>query len=466
MSQINRLFLLILSFSLFGAALSGQNDADARYLKDIHDQVLSEGACYDWLYHLSENIGGRLAGSPGSDLAIQYTYKVLSTIADTVYLQECKVPYWERGEKESVKIIYPDRKPLEIGGLALGNSVGSGSAGITGRVIEVQSLDEVRQLGRKNIQGKIVFYNRPMDPTKIRTFQAYGGAGDQRVNGPAVAAEYGAIGTVVRSLTLQLDDAPHTGVTRYKDGITKIPAVAISTLDANALSESLTNNSDIQLRIETHSKMVEADRTSYNVIAEIKGSTYPEEIILVGGHLDAWDVGGGAHDDGAGCVHSMQVLATLKALDYAPKRTLRCVLFMNEENGLGGGLAYAEASNNANEYHMAAIESDAGGFSPNGFSCDGDQAVFANFYRQVTGWEPLLNPYMLQLNTGGSGADISPLKSQGGLLVGLRPDSQRYFDFHHTAKDRIEAVHKRELELGAAAMTSLVYLLDKYGLKK
>ncbi len=460
------LFPFILIFSLLGGTIKGQNDADARFLKDIHDQILSDGECYDWLYHLSENIGGRLAGSPASDLAIQYTYDVLNTIADTVYLQECKVPYWERGKPESVKIIYPDQKPLEIGGLALGNSVGSGSEGVTGKIIEVQSLDEVRALGREHIEGNIVFYNRPMDPTKIRTFHAYGGAGDQRVNGPAVAAEYGAIATVVRSVTLQLDDAPHTGVTLYKEGVPKIPAVAISTIDANHLSEVLSDDSRVQLRIETHSQMVEAARTSYNVIAEIKGSTHPEEIILVGGHLDSWDVGGGAHDDGAGCVHSMQVLASLKALNYKPKRTLRCVLFMNEENGLGGGLAYADASNNANEYHMAAIESDAGGFSPNGFSCDGEEAVFANFYRQITTWEPLLNPYMLQLNTGGSGADISPLKSQGGILIGLRPDSQRYFDFHHTAKDRIEAVHKRELELGGAAMTSLVYLLDKYGLKK
>ena len=466
MSHISFLFHLILIFNLFGTYIQGQNDTDARYLKDIHDKVLTDGQCYDWLYHLSENIGGRLAGSPASDLAIQYTYKILNTIADTVYLQECKVPYWERGKKESVKILYPDRKPLEIGGLALGNSIGSGPDGVLGKIIEVQSLDEVRKLGRKNVEGNIVFYNRPMDPTKIRTFHAYGGAGDQRVNGPAVAAEYGAIGIVVRSLTLLLDDEPHTGVTLYKDGVPKIPAVAISTMDANLLSESLNKDSSLRLRIETHSKMLEETRTSYNVVAEIKGSTYPKEIILVGGHLDSWDVGGGAHDDGAGCVHSMQTLATLKALNYVPKRTLRCVLFMNEENDLGGGLAYAEASNKANEYHMAAIESDAGGFSPNGFSCDGDEADFANFYRQVTTWEPLLNPYMLQLNTGGSGADISPLKSQGGLLVGLRPDSQRYFDFHHTAKDRIKAVHKRELELGAAAITSLVYLLDKHGLKK
>lgn len=459
-------FVIIILLAIHALTLSAQDDGDARFLKAIHDQILSEGSCYDWLYHLSENIGGRLAGSHGAQRAVNYTYDELLSIADTVYLQECEVPYWERGDQETVQLIFRDRQPLDIGGLALGNSIGTGRAGIQGSIIEVHSLDEVRDLGREQIAGKIVFFNRPMDPTKIKTFEAYGGAGDQRVNGPAVAAEYGAIGVIVRSLTLALDDVPHTGVTRYKEGIPQIPAVAISTIDANHISQLLEQGTPLELHLKTHCRMVDQARPAHNVVAEIRGSTHPEEIILVGGHLDAWDVAGGAHDDGAGCVHSMQVLATLRALDYTPKRTLRCVLFMNEENGLGGALAYAAASNEAQEYHMAAIESDAGGFSPNGFSCDAQDAVFADYYRQITAWSPLLEPYMLQLEIGGSGADINPLKPQGGLLMGLRPDSQRYFDYHHTENDRIDAVHKRELELGAAAMTSMVYLLDKYGIKK
>ena len=346
---------------------------------------------------------------------------------------------------------------------ALGNSIGTGFKGVEGPVIQVKSLDEVKELGYENIAGKVVFYNRPMDPTQIRTFYAYGGAADQRVNGPAVAAEYGAVGTIVRSLTTLVDDVPHTGVTRYKEGIPKIPAVAISTKDANQLSRYM-NLSDVSIYIETHCEMVDPAKESFNVVAEIKGSEHPEEIILVGGHLDSWDIGGGAHDDGAGCVHAMEVINTLNKLGYRPKRTIRCVLFMNEENGLGGGLAYAAASNKKNEFHMAAIESDAGGFSPRGFSCDASDAVFAPLYKQLTAWTSLLEPYGLHFSKGGSGADINPLKDQNGLLMGLRPDSQRYFDFHHTKNDKIIAVNERELKLGAAAMTSLVYLLDNYGL--
>ncbi len=458
--------LFVLSLVLITLPLLGQNDEDARFIRSIHDHSLTDSKCYAWLTHLSEHIGGRLAGSPESEAAIRYTYEELLKIADTVYLQPCTVPYWSRGQKESVQIVNKAGQRQEIGGLALGNSISTGSAGIQGNIIEVHSLEEVRQLGKSNISGKIVFFNRPMDPTKIKTFQAYGGAGDQRVNGPAVAAEYGAIAAVVRSLTLQTDDVPHTGVTRYKEGIPKIPAIAISTMDADLLSTLLSEGQSPQIFIRTDCKMIDPDKASYNVIAEIRGSQFPEEIILVGGHLDSWDVGGGAHDDGAGCVHSMQVLETLRTLQYKPKRTLRCVLFMNEENGLGGGRAYAEASNQAGEYHMAAIESDAGGFTPRGFSFDGLEENFVHLFRQVVAWEPLLDTYMLDLDKGGSGADINPLKSQGGLLVGLRPDSQRYFDFHHTANDRIDAVNKRELQLGAAAMTSLVYLLDHYGLNQ
>jgi hypothetical protein len=468
--HINHLVMrLLLTFYviLFSyVTITAQSDEDARMIKSIHDNILTEGDCYDWLYHLSEKIGGRLAGSVSSIEAVNYTAEVLSQFSDTVYKQDCKVPYWTRGAAEVVTITNLDTdEDKSLDALALGNSVGTGNSGVEAPVIEVQTLDEVRALGREGIAGKIVFYNRPMDPTQIKTFFAYGGAADQRVNGPAVAAEYGAVGALVRSLTTLTDDVPHTGVTRYKEGVPKIPAVAISTMDADRLSAHL-KHKEIIVRVETHSQMVDTQKPSYNVVAEIKGSTYPDEIILVGGHIDSWDVGGGAHDDGAGCVHAMEVLNTVQKLNYQPKRTIRCVLFMNEENGLGGGLAYAAASNQNGEYHMAAIESDAGGFSPRGFSCDATDEAFAPLYRQVIEWESLLEPYGLHLSKGGSGADINPLKDQKGLLFGLRPDSQRYFDYHHTRNDRIEAVNERELKLGAAAMTSLVYLLDNHGLTK
>lgn len=441
-----------------------QGDEDALFIKRIHDRILSNGSCYSWLSHLSEEIGGRLAGSSEAELAIAYTKEVLGNYADTVYLQPCKVPHWVRGRQEVVNITsMPGGSIMSLGGLALGNSIGTGPKGIEAEIVEVRSLDEVRNLGFDGISGKIVFFNRPMDPTQIRTFYAYGGAADQRVNGPAVAAEYGAIGAVVRSLTTSLDNVPHTGVTRYTDGGRQIPAVAISTKNADLLSKLLKNN-PVKLYIETHCKMSEVEKDSYNVIAEIRGSSRPDSIILVGGHLDSWDVGGGAHDDGAGCVHSMQVFQTFKQLNYRPRSTLRCVLFMNEENGLGGGRAYAAQSEENKEFHMAAIESDAGGFTPRGFSVDANDAIFPGLFRQLTQWNSLLEPYFLSLTKGGSGADISPLKKQNGLLMGFRPDSQRYFDFHHTRNDRIEAVNERELKLGAAAITSMVYLIDKYGL--
>jgi carboxypeptidase Q len=260
-----------------------------------------------------------------------------------------------------------------------------------------------------------------------------------------------------------LDDIPHTGVTVYADSTSMIPGIAISTLSAEKLSISI-KKGVTQLYLKTNCKMLGL-RPAPNVIGEIRGSVFPDEIILVGGHLDSWDIGQGAHDDGAGCMQSIEVLRLLISIGYQPQRTIRCVLFSNEENGLVGGKSYATISNEKKEFHLAAIEADAGGFTPRGFSFEADTSVLKSYYKQVSRWLPILESYGLYFEIGGSGADISPLKAQKGLLIGLRPDGQRYFDFHHTAGDTIENVHKRELELGAAAMASLVFLIDKYGLK-
>jgi len=466
MNKIRTSFLGIFCLLISYLPAQEQNiDTDAFFIRKIYDKALTEGKCYEWLTHLSTKIGGRLAGSPQAAAAVEYTRQMLDSMnLDSVWLQPCMVPHWVRGEKEQVRIVNSKAiGTLDIGGLALGNSVGTPNEGLTASVIEVHSLDEVEKLGREHIEGKIVFYNRPMDPKQFRTFNAYGGAVDQRGYGPARAAKYGAVATLVRSMTTRLDDIPHTGVTVYEENGKKIPAVAISTKDANLLSRLL-DKEDVNVFIRTTCQTFE-DAPSFNVIGEIKGSEKPDEIILIGGHLDSWDVGGGAHDDGAGCSHAMDVIQLLKRMNYRPKRTIRCVLFMNEENGLAGGLKYAEVSNNKKEYHLAAIESDAGGFTPRGFSCDGEKAIFTTKFKKLIDWLPLLEPYGLYLQKGGSGADISPLKSQNGLLIGFRPDSQRYFDYHHTAIDTIDAVNKRELELGAAAITSLVYLIDKYGLE-
>lgn len=454
--------LLVCCFSALRAQESN-NEEDAFYIRTIYDKALTEGQCYQWLEHLTTDIGGRLAGSPQAAAAVEYTRQMLDTLGlDTVWLEPCMVPHWVRGNPEQVRIVNSQTMgSIDLPALALGNSVGTPKEGLVAEVVEVKSLDEVDRLGKRGIEGKIVFFNRPMNPTQIRTFNAYGGAVDQRVNGPARASRYGAVATLVRSMTTKLDDVPHTGVTVYNDD-PPIPALAISTNAAETLS-ALLKKEKIRIFISADCKKL-ADKLSYSVVGEIRGKEKPEEIILVGGHLDSWDVGSGAHDDGAGCVHSIEVLRILKSLDYQPKRTIRCVLFMNEENGLAGGLSYAATSNKKKEFHLAAIESDAGGFTPRGFSVDGDPGIFNDRFKKVIEWFPLLEAYNLSFNKGGSGADISPLKSQKGLLFGFRPDSQRYFDYHHTAADNMDAVNKRELELGAAAITSLVFLIDKYGL--
>lgn len=460
-----RLFTLLgVIFSLSLSAQSGKSlDQDAFFIRSIYDQALTKGHAYDWLNYLTERIGGRLSGSPQAAAAVEYTRQELMALGlDTVYLQECMVPYWVRGDKEQVRIVNSLKLgSIDLNALALGNSEGTGPSGVTAEVIEVKSLAEVDSLGEE-VRGKIVFYNRPMDPTQINTFYAYGGAVDQRGFGPATAAKYGALAAIVRSMTNRSDDIPHTGATINDSRYPLIPSVAISTNDADLLSELLAEES-VRIHIRTTSKNLPPVK-SYNVIGEIKGSEYPDEIILVGGHLDSWDVGTGAHDDGAGCVHAMDVLHMLKSLNYQPKRTIRCVLFMNEENGLAGATKYKEVSFANNEYHMAAIESDRGGFTPRGFTCEGDNSIFNKKFSKVLEWLPLLEPYGLNLSTGGSGADISGLKPQKGLLFGFVPDSQRYFDYHHTPTDGLDVVNKRELQLGVAAISSLVYLLDKYGL--
>lgn len=463
-----KIFTILSIFISLSYVTSAQTtDEDAIFIKKIHDQILINSKCHEWLRELCEKAPVRIAGSKAYQNAVEYTSKKLLEIGfDTVFLQPVKVQYWSRGDLETARLSWrADDKnfmdiPLEI--LSLGNSIGTGPDGVKGEIIEVKSLDEVDTLGSA-VKGKVVFFNRPMDASQVNTFKAYGSAVDQRVYGASKAAEYGAVAVIVRSITLALDDFPHTGTLVYKDGIKKIPAVAVSTNHANFISSLIARGVNPSIYIENHCRF-EGERVDYNVIAEIKGSEKPEEIILVSGHLDAWDVGEGAHDDGAGCVQAMEVLHTLKSLNYRPKRTLRCVLFANEENGLAGGREYARQAKENNEFHLLAIESDAGGFSPRGFSFDAHPDVIISQYRSVCRFLPLFESYGIFFETGGSGADINPLKDMKGLLCGLRPESQRYFDYHHTANDTFDKVHKRELELGAAAMTSLVYIVDKYGL--
>lgn len=457
---MTRLFFLL----FIGAFLHAQPFVeDQKNIKNFYDTSLLEGQSYEWLDYLSNRIGSRLSGSLGAERAVAWTKSVLDSLGlDRVYLQPVKVPKWVRGSKEFARIETAPGVTFNVPITALGGSVATPSVGLKAAVVEVQGIEDLAALGREKIEGKIVFYNRPMQANLISTFQAYSGCVDQRYDGAREASEYGAVGVIVRSMNLRLDDLPHTGSMSYGDQpvYKRVPAAAISTNAAEKLSYLLKLEPNLKFLFRQQCKTY-PDVWSSNVIGEIKGSTFPNEIIVVGGHLDSWDLGDGAHDDGAGVVQSMEVLRLFKATGYKPKRTIRVVLFMNEENGLRGGNAYADSALQNNEAHIFALESDAGGFTPRGFSFTCADEEFA----QVESWKPLFKPYLIHyFEKGGSGADVRPLKNKYNVLAGLRPDSQRYFDHHHAENDTFDAVNKRELELGAATMTSLVYLYDKYGL--
>jgi len=440
-----------------------QQQRDSLMLKSIYKTALLNGQAYDWLDYLTNQIGGRLSGSLNAERAVKWSKEELEKLnLDRVWLQPVLVPKWFRGPKEFALIETEPGVTFNVPITALGGSVATPSVGLKAEVVEVQNFEELAALGRENIDGKIVFFNRPMQADLISTFSAYGGCVNQRYDGARQASQYGAIGVIVRSMSLRTDDYPHTGAMSYGDQPVsqRIPAAAISTNAAEKLSNLLKIAPKLKFLFRQQCKQYE-DVLSYNVIGEITGSTFPDEIILVGGHLDSWDIGDGAHDDGAGCVQSMEVLRFFKELDYKPKRTIRVVLFMNEENGLRGGRKYAEMAALKGETHIFALESDAGGFTPRGFNFDLPDYEF----EQVQSWEPLFKPYLIHyFEKGGSGADIGPLKTKTNVLAGLRPDSQRYFDHHHAATDTFDAVNKRELELGAATLTSLIYLYDTYGL--
>lgn len=460
-------FLIPALAGLLIALTAGKPEKDAALVKSVFDEVLTDGECYENLRTLCKDIGGRLSGSPQADSAVVWGKNLMESYGfDNVHLMEVTVPVWNRGTKESAAayLVGKDNEPFKINKLdicALGGSVGTDGL-LTGEVIEVTSMDQLATLGKDKVAGKIVFFNRPMEPRFYNTFMAYGGCVVQRSTGAIEGSKYGAKAVIVRSMNLRQDDFPHTGAMRYQDGVEKIPAIAISTNGADSLHAWLNNPDGHPLKVEMELNCQSfPDKKSHNVIGEITGSEFPEEIILVGGHLDSWDNGEGAHDDGAGIVQSIEVLRLIKKLGIKPKRTIRAVLFMNEENGNRGGQTYASKARENGEYHLAAMESDRGGFTPQGFSVDGgDEAL-----EQIRSWKNALKPYGLYLfEKGYGGVDIGPLKDGKVTLIGLVPDSQRYFDHHHSENDVFEAVNKRELELGAGAMTSLVLLIDEYGL--
>ncbi len=448
-------FLLLLQSTVLFSQISNED-----MIKQIYKTALTDSHCYSWLDDLSNKVGQRLSGSKGAEQGVLYTKQQLETLGlDRVYLQEVMVPKWVRGEKE-VAFVQVGGKKISFPICALGMSVATPKDGVTAKVLEVKSLDELKALGAEKVKGTIIFFNRPMNPEFVETMYAYGNCVDQRSSGAREAGKLGAVGVIVRSMNLRLDDFPHTGMTNYKDTPKeeRIPAAAISTNGAVALSKLLAANPNTKLFFKQSCQQFE-DVLSYNVIGEIKGSEHPERIMVVGGHLDSWDLGDGSQDDGAGCVQSMTVLELFQKLHYKPKNTIRVVLFMNEENGVKGGTKYAEVAKETKENHIFAMESDSGGFSPRGFTIDADAPTF----NKISSWKYLFEPYLIHVfEKGYTGTDIDPLKSENLVKVELHPDSQRYFDYHHAANDKFDAVNKRELELGAATMASLMYLFDKY----
>lgn len=451
--------ILFVTLLLFSKTILSQNQ-DSILLRKIYDYYLLNSKCYANLKTLTSDIGGRLSGSAQAEKAVIWAKKAMYAAgADTVILQPCKVPHWVRGKNEICELQTSSQK-IKLNCIALGSSVGTGNNGIKALVVEVKSYEELEKLGSKEIKGKIVFYNVFFDQSKIRTGNAYGEAVKYRGKGASYAAKYGAVASIVRSMTSLADDEPHTGNMNYDTTISKIkiPTVAISYLAADKLHQTLQQDKNAQIYLETHCETL-PDADSYNVVGQITGTEKPNEFIISGGHLDSWDNGEGAHDDGAGVVQSIETLAAFKALGIKPKHSIRAVAFMNEENGLAGGSAYAEFAKTHSEKHIAALETDAGGYTPRGFGVDTTQGL----YNLVSSWKELFHPYFIdRIEKGGGGADLMALETLGVPGIGFEPDTQRYFDIHHTAQDTFDKINKRELELSAAAIASLIYLLDEY----
>jgi carboxypeptidase Q len=443
---------------VFTLSLHAQQ-TDKVVFNKIFDETMLHGEAYDHLRYLCKSIGNRLAGSPQADMAVRWSYELMQQYDfDSVWLQEVTVPHWVRGAKEYGEIINYG----QVNMLALGGSIATPIEGITEEVIEVKDFDELKALGAAKVAGKIVFYNHVFPQNVVNSFDGYGEAGPYRWRGASEASKLGAKAVIIRSVGSAHDDFAHTGSTGFADGVKKVPCAALSAVDADFLHDALQKSPSLQFKMIMNCKMLDSVQ-SYNVIAEIRGTQLPNEIIVVGGHLDSWDVGEGAHDDGSGCMQSLEVIRTIKALNLQPKRTIRCIFYMNEENGNMGGKTYGAYAKGTNkEKHIAALESDAGGFSPRGFNID---TTFLA-HPKLNELENLMLPYgIYKFEVGHGGTDIGPLEGAGTKLFGLSPDSQRYMDLHHTENDVFEQVNKRELHMGAAVMTMMCWWLSEYGVK-
>ncbi len=450
---MKKLFFLLL---ISGFAFS-QYQADSIQFKKISDEILLNGIAYDNLRELTKDIGHRLSGSENYDKATIWAEKKLREAgAEKVWLQEVMVPVWVRG-KESLKMKTDNGKWKNLEFLSLGNSEGTNGKDLEAEVLMVGSLEEFEKLPAEKVKDKAVFFNYKFREDFVQTFEGYSDASKYRVITASKVAEKGGKFVIIRSLSTSVGDVTHTGVMRYDEKFAKIPAVAIGNVSADELSKTL-KSEKVWMKLNSNCGM-KAEKLNHNIIGEIPGKK-DGKVIVVGAHLDSWDVGEGAHDDGAGIVQSIEVLRAFKKLGIQNNHTIRIVCFANEENGTRGGLKYAETAKLENEPHIFAIESDAGGFTPRGISLDMTESKI----KEVEKWAPLFLPYGIYDFSGRyGGVDINPLKVEIQTpLAGLSPDSQRYFDIHHTPEDTFEKVNKRELLLGAVAMAQIVYMIDEY----
>ncbi|HKO58299.1 MAG TPA: M20/M25/M40 family metallo-hydrolase [Thermoanaerobaculia bacterium] len=416
-------------------------------------RALDDTRAYDTLAHLTDNIGARLSGSRGAELAVKWATQQFKAWGIDVRNEPVKVPHWVRGVERATLVSHNDQRIVLT---ALGGSVATPAAGITADLIEVANYDELKALGTK-VKGKIVVYDNPMDMDMVRNgraFDAYREAVEYRGRGASRAAEYGAVAALIRSVGSASLRTPHTGSLRYDEKLPRIPAAAMTMEDSMLVHRLLAKGERVRMHLTLTPKTL-PDVQSANVVAEIRGTERPEEIVLIGAHLDSWDLGTGAIDDGSGVAMVMETMRLMKELGLKPRRTIRAVLFMNEENGLRGGRAYFAA--HKNEKHVAAIETDAGAAAPTGFrtSLKGDALAELEGRTKVLG---RVGAHKFE-STPETGADTSFLVEAGVPGYGFVPDARHYFDYHHTPADTLDKVDPKELAQDTAAIAALAWLL-------
>jgi Zn-dependent M28 family amino/carboxypeptidase len=425
----------------------------------IRGDGLRHEAAYTMLSDLTRAAGPRLPGSPVAAKAVDHMRQLMEGLGLETWTEPTTVQHWIRGEELARIVAAAGAKEFELTISALGGSEPTPLGGIETRVIEVSSFEEL-ELRSSAVRGAIVFFNHPMDRTLADAFRAYGEAAAFRSEGPSRAARFGAVAALVRSLTFRIDDFPHTGMVGYDPALPKIPAAAVSTEDAETLSSQLKKHPDLRLRLRLGCANLDPVLTA-NVVGQIRGTERPDEVVLLGGHLDSWDLAVGAHDDGAGCIQAVEALRLILRSGLKPKRTIRAVMFMNEEFGASGGRDYAADPRRRKEKHLVAMESDRGGYLPLHIGIGGPPEVRKKWGAFETLFQEL---GVSGIRSGGGGSDIGPIVTAGAVPMGFVPAAQAYFDVHHSGLDSLDKVHPRELEWGAILFAVMAVIASEEGI--